>query len=81
MIGLNFPNEGTAMTATIWPEEMVKAFSPAYVAPVVGYLCHKDSDVTNNIIEASGGWIASLRWQRTAGHFVSIDFRLMKNFI
>jgi multifunctional beta-oxidation protein len=26
------------MTATIWPQEMVDAFKPDFIAPIVGYL-------------------------------------------
>ena len=32
------PSAGTAMTSTIWPQEMVDAFKPDFIAPVVGYL-------------------------------------------
>ena len=56
------------MTATIWPEEMVKAFSPDYVAPIVGYLASDVNEHTKGIFEASGGWLARTRWQRTFGH-------------
>lgn len=35
------PSAGTAMTSTIWPQEMVDAFKPDYIAPVVGYLTSK----------------------------------------
>ncbi|KAK9895846.1 putative multifunctional beta-oxidation protein [Cystobasidium minutum MCA 4210] len=62
------PNAGTSMTATIWPEEMVKAFSPGFIAPVVGYLTSEVNTTTNGIYEVSGGWAASYRWQRTFGH-------------
>lgn len=60
------------MTATIWPEEMVRAFSPDFVAPVVGYLTSSVCDTTQGIYEISGGWAAAVRWQRTAGHAVRI---------
>ncbi|GAA99960.1 uncharacterized protein L969DRAFT_610007 [Mixia osmundae IAM 14324] len=66
------PNAGTAMTATIWPEEMVQAFKPDFVAPVVGYLTSEASETTMGIFEVSGGWCASVRWQRTAGHAFSV---------
>ncbi|KAJ3544082.1 hypothetical protein NMY22_g2919 [Coprinellus aureogranulatus] len=63
------PSAGTAMTSTIWPQEMVDAFKPDYVAPVVGYLSSKDNTQTSGcIFEISGGWAAQTRWQRTAGH-------------
>ncbi|KAF6757262.1 multifunctional beta-oxidation protein [Ephemerocybe angulata] len=63
------PSAGTAMTSTIWPQEMVDAFKPDYVAPVVGYLTSKDNtETTGAIFEISGGWAAQTRWQRTHGH-------------
>ncbi|KAF8753574.1 NAD-P-binding protein [Rhizoctonia solani] len=63
------PSAGTAMTATIWPEEMVKAFSPDYVAPLVGYLASKDNEATTGaLFEVTGGWAAQTRWQRAGGH-------------
>lgn len=55
------------MTATIWPEEMVKAFAPDFVAPVVCYLGSEACDTTMGLYEVSGGWCASLRWQRSNG--------------
>ncbi|KAH7341634.1 multifunctional beta-oxidation protein [Rhizoctonia solani] len=63
------PSAGTAMTATIWPEEMVKAFSPDFVAPLVGYLASKNNEETNGaLFEVTGGWAAQTRWQRAGGH-------------
>jgi len=62
------PTAGTAMTATIWPEEMVAKFKPDFVAPVVGYLASEDNtETTNSLFEVGGGWAAQTRWQRTSG--------------
>lgn len=62
------PNAGTAMTSTIWPQEMVDAFKPEYVAPVVAYLGSKDNtEVTRALFEVSGGWVAAVRWERSGG--------------
>lgn len=61
------PSAGTAMTATIWTEEMVKTFSPDFVAPVVAFLTSKDNKSTGQVVETYGGKIAVLRWQRTGG--------------
>jgi len=36
------PNAGTRLTATVMPEEMVKALSPEFVAPLVGFLGHEE---------------------------------------
>ncbi|KAL1744479.1 hypothetical protein HDZ31DRAFT_38578 [Schizophyllum fasciatum] len=63
------PSAGTAMTATIWPQEMVDAFKPDFVAPVVGYLSSSaNEDTTGSVFEISGGWAAQSRWQRAGGH-------------
>ena len=64
------PNAGTAMTATIWPQELVNAFKPDYVAPFVGFLT-SESAPTAVIVEATCGWGATYHWQRTHGYRVS----------
>ncbi|KAI9317928.1 hypothetical protein BX666DRAFT_2026336 [Dichotomocladium elegans] len=61
------PNAGTRMTATIMPPEMVEAFKPEYVAPLIGYLAHSSNEETGSIFEVGSGWIAKVRWQRTGG--------------
>ncbi|GAA5839388.1 hypothetical protein JCM11251_003965 [Rhodosporidiobolus azoricus] len=67
------PNAGTAMTATVWPEEMVRAFSTDFVSPVVGYLGSEDNETTMGLYEVSAGWVATYRWQRTAGHAFPVN--------
>ncbi|KAH9458184.1 hypothetical protein MJO28_005251 [Puccinia striiformis f. sp. tritici] len=63
------PNAGTSMTATIWPDEMVQAFKPDYVAPLVGFLTSEaNQDTTGKLYEVSGGWCAAVRWQRSFGY-------------
>jgi len=63
------PSAGTAMTSTVWPQEMVDAFKPDYIAPVVGFLTSKDNVNTSGaLFEISGGWAAQTRWQRSGGH-------------
>ena len=43
------PSAGTAMTKTIWPQEMVDLFKPDYVAPIVGFLSSDDCPVTGTM--------------------------------
>jgi len=65
------------MTSTIWPQEMVDAFKPAYVAPAVGYLASEaNTEHTKLLWEVSGGWIAAVRWQRAGGHAFSFSREL-----
>lgn len=61
------PNAGTRMTATVMPPEMVEAFKPEYVAPLVAYLGHSSNEETGGIFEVGSGWVAQVRWQRSGG--------------
>ena len=66
------PSAGTAMTATIWPQEMVDAFRPEYISPLVAYLgSSANEDVTHGLFELTGGWISSVRWERSGGYSFS----------
>jgi multifunctional beta-oxidation protein len=72
------PNAGTNMTRTILPEEMVQAFKPDYVAPLVALLC---SDMcpepsTKALYECGSGWFSRTRWQRSGGHGFPVDVKL-----
>lgn len=71
------PNAGTNMTRTIMPEEMVQAFKPDYVAPLVVALCSdKVPDPTGGLFEVGSGWQARTRWQRTGGAGFPVDVKL-----
>lgn len=60
------------MTSTIWPQEMVDAFKPDFVAPAVVYLASEaNTEHTKLLLEISGGWVAATRWQRSGGHAFS----------
>jgi len=54
------------------PENMVKALKPDYVAPLVLYLCHEDTEENGGLFEVGAGWMAKLRWQRTQGVFDAV---------
>ncbi|KAF9468144.1 multifunctional beta-oxidation protein, partial [Collybia nuda] len=68
------PSAGTAMTSTVWPQEMVNAFKPDYIAPLVGYLSSADNvETSGSLFEVLGGWAAQTRWQRSGGHSFTTD--------
>lgn len=72
------PNAGTNMTRSIMPEEMVQAFNPDQVAPIVVALCSDKipSPPTGGLFEVGSGWHARTRWQRSGGHGFPIDVKL-----
>jgi multifunctional beta-oxidation protein len=71
------PNAGTAMTKTILPEELVQAFKPEYVAPLVLALCSdKVPNPTGGLYEVGSAWCGQTRWQRTGGHAFPVDVTL-----
>lgn len=71
------PNAGTAMTRTILPEELVQAFKPDYIAPLVLALCSdKVPNPTGGLYEVGSGWVGQTRWQRTGGHGFPVDVPL-----
>ncbi|KAL9131540.1 MAG: hypothetical protein Q9217_000554 [Psora testacea] len=72
------PNAGTNMTRSIMPEEMVQAFKPDQVAPMVVALCSDQvpKPSTGGLFEVGSGWHALTRFQRSGGHGFPIDVKL-----
>ena len=67
------------MTRTILPEEMVQAFKPDYIAPLVVALCSDkvpQKESTGRLYEVGSGWVGQTRWQRTGGVGFPVDVKL-----
>jgi multifunctional beta-oxidation protein len=60
------------------PEEMVQAFKPEYIAPLVLLLSSDKvpSPPTGGLYEVGSGWVASTRWQRSGGAAFPVDVKL-----
>ncbi len=77
------PNAGTNMTRSIMPEEMVQAFNPDQVAPIVVVLSSDKvpEPATGGLFEVGSGWHARTRWQRSGGYGFPIDIKLTPEVI
>lgn len=60
------------------PEEMVQAFKPDYIAPLVVALSSDKvpPPPTGNLYEVGSGWVGQTRWQRSGGHGFPVDVKL-----
>ena len=62
------PIAGSRMTETVLPKELIDALKPEFVSPLVAYLANETCEETGGLFEVGGGFIAKLRWERSAGH-------------
>lgn len=67
------PIAASQLTADILPEALLSRLLPAYVAPVVAYLCHETCKETGGVFEAAGGWVARYKLHRSKGKAYTID--------
>ena len=73
------PLAASRMTETVLPKEVLENIKPEFVAPLVAWLCHESSEETGGLFEVGAGYVAKLRWQRTAGHLFPLNQFNMEN--
>ncbi|KFV71158.1 Peroxisomal multifunctional enzyme type 2, partial [Dryobates pubescens] len=64
------PTAGSRLTQTIMPQDLIDAFKPEYVSPLVVWLCHESCAENGSLFEVGAGWIGKLRWERSLGAIV-----------
>ena len=66
------------MTATILPPELVQAFKPDYIAPLVLALSSDKipENPTGGLYEVGSGWCGRTRWQRSGVVGFPLDVKL-----
>lgn len=73
-VNMVLPFGGTAMTATVMLDELVKLCKPELAAPLVAFLCSDLGDVPNGgVFEAGAGYYAEWQWRRSEGVILDID--------
>ncbi len=63
------PLAASRLTETIMPPQLLEMLQPEAVSPLVAWLCHEECKETKSLFEVGAGYIAKLRWERTAGYF------------
>eukprot|EP01080_Neovahlkampfia_damariscottae_P006317 gene6317-10324_t len=63
------PVGSSRILASINPTDLLK---PAYVSPLMIYLCHPKTKETGGLFECGGGFFTKLKWFRTEGYSVNL---------
>ncbi|KAG9509519.1 Peroxisomal multifunctional enzyme type 2, partial [Fragariocoptes setiger] len=61
------PVAASRLTEDVIPQDLLERLKPAYVAPVVAWLCHEQCQNSGGIFEAAGGWVGQYRLHRAQG--------------
>jgi len=64
------PLAASRMTQDIIPEDFAAHLKPAYVAPLVCWLCHRDCTESGSIFEAAGQWFGRYKLHRARGKYL-----------
>ncbi|NXC87665.1 DHB4 enzyme, partial [Cercotrichas coryphoeus] len=69
------PTAGSRLTQTVMPQDLVDAFKPEYVAPLVVWLCHESCAENGSLFELClllglSGCFPLVRWERSLGAIV-----------
>jgi NAD(P)-dependent dehydrogenase (short-subunit alcohol dehydrogenase family) len=71
------PLAASRMTETVLPKEVLDNIKPEYVAPLVAWLCHESCEETGSLFEVGAGYVAKMRWNRSAGQLFPLkDFTI-----
>ncbi|CCE64184.1 hypothetical protein TPHA_0G03440 [Tetrapisispora phaffii CBS 4417] len=67
MVNSIAPLARSKMTENVIPKHILKNLGPEKIAPLVLYLTHETTKVTNSIFELAAGFYGQIRWERSAG--------------
>jgi len=67
------PLAASRMTETVMPKDLLQLLNPEAVVPMVLFMSHERSDLNGEVVEAGGGWFATIRIERAKGVFFEGD--------
>lgn len=71
------PLARSRMTEGLVPEHVLRDLGPEKVAPMVLYLTHDQSTVTNSVFELAAGFYSQIRWERSPGQLFYPDVQTL----
>ncbi|CCD27385.1 bifunctional hydroxyacyl-CoA dehydrogenase/enoyl-CoA hydratase FOX2 NDAI_0K01940 [Naumovozyma dairenensis CBS 421] len=67
MVNSIAPLARSRMTENVLPPHILKQLGPEKIAPLVLFLTHDETKVTNSIFELAAGFYGQIRWERSSG--------------
>jgi 3-hydroxyacyl-CoA dehydrogenase/3a,7a,12a-trihydroxy-5b-cholest-24-enoyl-CoA hydratase len=64
------PTAYSRLTKDLMPEDAEENLKPAFVMPLVVYLCHESCTDTSSLFEVAGGWMGKVRLEKSSGALV-----------
>ncbi|CAF2703141.1 unnamed protein product [Rotaria sp. Silwood2] len=64
------PTAYSRLTQDLLPPDAEENLKPAFVMPLVLYLCHESCTDTGSLFEVAGGWIGKVRLEKSSGAMV-----------
>ncbi|CCH62720.1 hypothetical protein TBLA_0I00610 [Henningerozyma blattae CBS 6284] len=61
------PLARSRMTEGVIPPHILQQLGPEKIAPLVLYLTHESTKITNSIFELAAGYFGQIRWERSSG--------------
>lgn len=67
MVNAIAPLARSRMTENVLPSYILKELNPEKISPLVLFLSHESTNVTNSIFELAAGFYSQIRWERSSG--------------
>ncbi|CAI4046494.1 hypothetical protein SUVZ_11G2220 [Saccharomyces uvarum] len=67
------PLARSRMTENVLPPHILKQLGPEKIVPLVLYLTHESTKVSNSIFELAAGFYGQIRWERSSGQIFNPD--------
>jgi 3-hydroxyacyl-CoA dehydrogenase/3a,7a,12a-trihydroxy-5b-cholest-24-enoyl-CoA hydratase len=64
------PTAFSRLTQDLLPPDAEENLKPAFVMPLVLYLCHESCSDTGSLFEVAGGWMGKVRLEKSSGAMV-----------